>query len=986
MNQDRDLLPRALAWSIPFGFLGRLGLGLVLADILLAIPVIYATTYLTLDRMLGPKAVGLLVAIMVGSHGLLGNYLTGSRGTSRAKWIRWAAGSVLTGGVFYVLHRMHPAGIKPFSYVVLLAVFAPLHFGLHLLHHGNPRSIHGIANTERSGRWCFSLMLADVLMAGTVAALAGGFVIDHRFGLPDLAWIAGTILVAHLLSLSYAHRLPDALPTFLAKLVAGHLLAVAGWTTLRGYIGSLPPTGEFFHLLLCFAPVQAAFHLWHRHRSRQDRPVLAPLQWTILTAGVLSLHGPMISNGSFGAGDSYWYRIMVADFVTQWRDGVFPVFVGQSEFAFNGAVSPLRLAPGLQHLAGMLDLATFHRMSFHGLVNLTLVASYFGGAATCFFCLLKIEPGTPWLALGLSLLFSWCPGVVGLAYLGDLFMSVTTLPFLPVLFYGCWRSLRHGDRRSVLIIAISLAAMWYCHPPIALWGTLLAAAIQLLRLGREFRNAALWRDWALAAVCFGTLTLYAFVSVGTLGLASSPVYRPVPMENMQLSFSSSLHPLGTSMIDLGNYQLGWSLWGALACGLVGLAMFPGRRPAAGLLAGILILLGFIVPAPWLFNALWHALPQTIVDVTHSWPMQRFYALLAALAACFAYATLAPGSMRRPWLGWVFFPMLVFASVWSVRQVIRFPRHGEASSTAPFVADQQLLPQNRILTRYSFNPFPRIPSYYSHGFIDPEMELRLLSADEHEVIDSNRAGLFRPETIVRRMEGRFAVSRGNPASPILEMQPALRLEPGRRYALTFGFEHPEFAGALRLIGTRMSRMYWLPDSGYGMKLSGPSRTFGTGPDQTQTITVWTDGDQAEFIRLQFIFSGPPPVETPGFARYTLDEYDRKQLPIVVESWDPFRARVRSSGDTWLETPRLFMPGYVAKIDGQAVKASASREGLLRMPIRSGEHRIELSYAGPLLLRAAYYTSLAAFAAVLTIVGRTLWVRRRLPAGAAPQRYS
>ena len=51
---------------------------------------------------------------------------------------------------------------------------------------------------------------------------------------------------------------------------------------------------------------------------------------------------------------------MLADFVPQLRAGIFPVVVGQTELAFNGAVDPLRVAPSLfyHRLAGFLDLVT----------------------------------------------------------------------------------------------------------------------------------------------------------------------------------------------------------------------------------------------------------------------------------------------------------------------------------------------------------------------------------------------------------------------------------------------------------------------------------------------------------------------------------------------------------------------------------------------------------------------------------------------------
>ena len=73
---------------------------------------------------------------------------------------------------------------------------------------------------------------------------------------------------------------------------------------------------------------------------------------------------PFATNRQIGAGDALWYANMLADFCLQWRGGVFPVFAGQTEFAFNGAVYPLRVAPLYQHLGGVLDLLTGRQLGW----------------------------------------------------------------------------------------------------------------------------------------------------------------------------------------------------------------------------------------------------------------------------------------------------------------------------------------------------------------------------------------------------------------------------------------------------------------------------------------------------------------------------------------------------------------------------------------------------------------------------------------------
>src|SRR5277367_1156345 len=81
-----------------------------------------------------------------------------------------------------------------------------------------------------------------------------------------------------------------------------------------------------------------------------------------LTAAWL-LH-PFATAKMYGTGDAVWYTHMLADYVTQLRAGIFPIYAGQTEYAFNGAVYPLRVAPIYQHLAGLLDILTFRSLGF----------------------------------------------------------------------------------------------------------------------------------------------------------------------------------------------------------------------------------------------------------------------------------------------------------------------------------------------------------------------------------------------------------------------------------------------------------------------------------------------------------------------------------------------------------------------------------------------------------------------------------------------
>jgi hypothetical protein len=91
---------------------------------------------------------------------------------------------------------------------------------------------------------------------------------------------------------------------------------------------------------------------------------------------------------------------MLADFVTQLRAGVFPVFIGQTDYAFNGAVYPLRVAPFYQHLAGVLDLLTGRQLGIFALQHLCVLVVGYAGIFSSYLALNALAPGQRWSAAG----------------------------------------------------------------------------------------------------------------------------------------------------------------------------------------------------------------------------------------------------------------------------------------------------------------------------------------------------------------------------------------------------------------------------------------------------------------------------------------------------------------------------------------------------------------------------------------------------------
>jgi hypothetical protein len=168
---------------------------------------------------------------------------------------------------------------------------------------------------------------------------------------------------------------------------------------------------------------------------------------------------------------------------------------------------------------------------------------------------------------------------------------------------------------------------------------------------------------------------------------------------------------------------------------------------------------------------------------------------------------------------------------------------------------------------------------------------------------------------------------------------------------------------------VSRQYLLPASGERL-------AFGSGPTNSNVIPLWSTDPAGDEVTLRFIPTAPGARagDFADFGQFTLAPIDFDHAPVVITSLLPFRATVRSGADGWLETPRMFMPGYTATVDLRPASVSSSPAGLAMVPVPAGLHRVELRYPGPGLLRLSYWAALAAWTGLLVLAGSRLLARR------------
>ncbi len=691
------------------------------------------------------------------------------------------------------------------------------------------------------------------------------------------------------------------------------------------------------------------------------------LRLGLLAAAAAWLLHPFATRLQYGAGDALWYAHMLADFVLQIRRGVFPVFAGQTVYAFNGAVYPLRVAPMYQHLAGLIDLLTGHARGVFTLQHLVVITCGVSGIYACYYTLRRLVPERPWGAVGFAVLYLSCPGLLATVYTQDLYMTWTTVPFAPLAAYGIARSFRGDDLGAQAWLAVPLAALWWAHSPIALWFTMIAAGSQAYRLLRVDRGWLPFRRALLGAGLFGLLVQYPFVSVAEVQTPGHPstvissLARPEQVaDNLRGVFPAAILPLSDHARALGDLQLGYALWAVLLLAAAA-ALLTGGRELKVLLAGAFFILLFLLPIPGLNAFLWGHLPAEIVRITYYWPMQRFYLILAALLAAAGQLALGrlPLSGKRARLaGSAVLAAGCAWSLWESRQFI----HAAADRTAsPEATARSQLPENLFLTSDAYGLFGSLPPYFSNGVVHPRLQARLRSPVTGRVLPTPDRRIAESGPLVGTVDA-------NPG--VLDLGTRLHLRRGRRYVLEFGFGRPDLQGILQLSGNSMFREYILPSSGEEL-------AFGSEPNNGRGIDLWTSNPDGDDIGIRFIPTAPgqKASDFAAFGTYRLFEVDPGQEPVAVASMIPFTAHVKSAEPAILESPRMYMPGYEATVDGGSAEVLRSDAGLVSVAVPAGTHTATLSFRAPLLLGVSYWAALASWAAVLALAVRAHF--RRVP---------
>jgi hypothetical protein len=679
-----------------------------------------------------------------------------------------------------------------------------------------------------------------------------------------------------------------------------------------------------------------------------------------------------------GAGDAHWYTLMLGDFVEQIRQGQFPVWLGATEYAFNGTFSPLRLAPWFQHVGGLVDAVTLRTLTPPALKNLTLSLNFFVLTGSTYLCLRLLLKRAAWLAGGLTAVVVLSPACLMSIHARDQYMTFMALPFLPLVAAGLWLLFESNRRLGPVLLGVGTAGLWLSHTPVALWASSIvggaAVTVALLR-----RSSSLVRGGLMAIAIFGILGTYSIHSALGLENVNRAAVNGSAFHELTKAFPANFSWLSPGMREESDIQVGLA---ALVLLGIGVVTYPRIRTAGAGALGLTILaaLLLILPIPSWSEWFWSHLPLVILQATNVWSNQRLVPIFIFFIIFFFAAVLEKRPGFYPFhRRWIALALGVVLLTWSGYQGARLVNGARQPIAMGIHSQRMLAPHNLVLTRYSFSPFESAPGYFSHGYIDPVFEHRLLHEDG-TVIAHNGAATARRGSAKENADllaaGEFEAINDN-GSVFYPIQPKLELNPGELLALHINPMAAPENGVLQVAGTRLFREYLLPDSGAGINNPPtPSPTgFGTTATSSRVISVPNFGPDRETIELTVI--APERVTTPSFlfARFELWRYRRSELPIAVQSWVPYRLLTDAASSSYLETPRVWLPGYRARINGKTVPAERSADNRVMFKIPAGHADITIKYAPSLLLEVHYWVTVGGWAVCLLGLGGVLLVKSR-----------
>jgi hypothetical protein len=221
--------------------------------------------------------------------------------------------------------------------------------------------------------------------------------------------------------------------------------------------------------------------------------------------------------------DAQWYQNAVTDFLAQARSGTFPVLLGATVTEFNGAVHPFRSAPWQFVLADGVDILSGRSLAPLAVEHITAIASYCAAALILFVGFARARPRSRRMAWLFAFIYAAAPAATVPLFRYDMYMTLTAQPVMAAALL-CVRNVVEED--SFIAsgwLGVFLAALWYCHPPMAILTGLVAGAAVAAGTAARGITGGRVANAALCLCTFGALGAPYFISMSELSRSEAPV-------------------------------------------------------------------------------------------------------------------------------------------------------------------------------------------------------------------------------------------------------------------------------------------------------------------------------------------------------------------------------------------------------------------------------------------------------------------------------
>ena len=479
-----------------------------------------------------------------------------------------------------------------------------------------------------------------------------------------------------------------------------------------------------------------------------------------------------------------------------------------------------------------------------------------------------------------------------------------------------------------------------------------------------------WRPWFGDKERLAVWAAMLALGAGLLAMVITPelngrriaVYDEA-MRLLGLIHPRFLHPISPLAIELGDIQVGYTLWALLLSGAVVTLWTRSREIQVVSLTGLLVG-ALVVPAPKVTSFLITVMPDQIYYTVGINLWLRVIPLVA-LCALFAGGTVVMALDLRGWRRTVPALLLLTAALtWNARELEKFIGRAHAATNSLTHTQDVQRTENTQLYSYAYDLLPK-PGYFTTGVIDYHLESRLLRPRDLSVI---------PDPIFSRPPAQTVTldtSIDPKSGPLwLYMTPKLKVAPGERQAWVFEFGNKPYQGNILLRNlTGFYRTYQMPAAAVSAK------GFGYEPGHSKMLAVWNSTTREEEVEMVFLRNEVPAgdPEFGPFARMSVFPYRPDELRIKTVHLIPdYEVAVSTDEAVMLETPRVFTPGYSARVDGHAAAISRSPDGLVMIPLAPGTHRVRLAFQGSVGLRMALGVSVLAWCGILWTL---VWPRIR-----------